>query len=317
MNMLTIEPHEMYIANRFLSTLGATMNTIDFVCKNKTYYNTKTKEELKDILNYILCKYPNISDIHLSKGVNGLIIRVRTVGNLIDLNAICLPANNYKTIEIDGITFLNTYFHRHIKNISNTKFIHEDFIDNINVPLCGSYRLRSGTMGKDATIRLLKANSFIDDITIKSNVLYLQDNPYYIIDIANLDRFIGDKVIKLNDSIKYQLQLYKTTIANVFNHLIHLTENIYLYTESDLKLKLEHQDNEEIKANILKNYNLSTNEKNIVLDYLIENYEVFSNPIFSYFIQDCVGLEKDGIIDEFKSAEALKDYLTTIKMLRI
>ena len=317
MNMLTIEPHEMYIANRFLSKLGATMNTIDFVCKNNTYYNTKTKEELKDILSYILLKHPIISDIHLSKGINGISIRVRSAGSLINLNAICLPDNNYKTIEIDGIKFLNTYFSRHIKNILNKQYVQEDFLDNVNVPLCGYYRIRSATMGQDATMRLLKVNSFLDNVTMKSNVLYLQDNPYYIIDIANLDSFIGDEVIKLNDSIKYQLQLYKTTIDNVFNHLIHLTENIYLYTESDLKLKLEHQDNEEIKANILKNYNLSTNEKNIVLDYLIENYEVFSNPIFSYFIQDCVGLEKDGIIDEFKSAEALKDYLTTIKMLRI
>ena len=316
MNMLTIEPHEMYIANRFLSKLGSTMNTIDFVCKNNTYYNTKTKEELKDILSYILCKYPNISDIHLSKGVNGLIIRVRTAGNLINLNAICLPANNYKTIEIDGITFLNTYFNRHIKNISNTKFIHEDFIDNINVPLCGSYRLRSGTMGKDATIRLLKANSFIDDITIKSNVLYLQENPYYVIDMFNLDRFISD-VININDNIKNQIQLYKINVNKVFNHLMHITDNIYLFKETEFKLKLEQKDNDEIQATVLKNYNFSTTDKNIIIDYLIDNYEVFYNSIFSYFIENCVGLGNDIIIGEFKSAEALKDYLTTIKMLRI
>jgi hypothetical protein len=30
-----------------------------------------------------------------------------------------------------------------------------------------------------------------------------------------------------------------------------------------------------------------------------------------------VGLENDGTLGEFKSAEALKDYLTVIKMLKI
>jgi hypothetical protein len=315
--MLTIETHEMTIANSFLKLLGADMSAIEFICKDKTYYNTKTKEELKDILSHILLKHPLISDIHLSKDINGINIRIRSAGRLINLNAICLSANNYKTIEIDGITFLNTYFNRHIKNILNTQHLQDDFLDNINVPLCGSYRLRSATIGKEATIRLLKVNSFLDNETMNSNVLYLQDNPYYIIDIANLDSFIGDNVIKLNDNIKYQLQLYKTTIKKLFHHLIRVTENIYLYTESDFKLKLQHQDNEEIQATILKNYNFSTNEKNVVLDYLLENYEVFYNPIFSYFIESCVRLENDGTTSEFKSAEAFKDYLTVIKMLKI
>lgn len=315
--MFTIETHEMTIANSFLKLLGADMSAIEFICKNEIYYNTNTKEELKDILSYILLKYPIISDIHLSKSKNGINIRVRSAGNLIALNPICSSANNYKTIEIDGITFLNTYFNRHIQNILKTEFFRDDFIDNINIPLCGSYCLRSATMGQDATIRLLKVNNFINNVTMKSNVLYLQENPYYIIDIANLDSFVGDDVIKLNDGIKHQLQLYKKTIDKVFNHLISVTENIYLYIESDLKLKLQYKDNEEIHPTILKNYNLSPNEKNIVLDYLIEHYEVFYNPIFAYFIESCVELETDGIKGEFKSAEALKDYLTVVKMMKI
>lgn len=315
--MLTIETNEMTIANSFLKLLGTDMSAIEFICKNETYYNTKTKEELKDILSYILLKHPLISDIHLSKNIDGINIRVRSAGSLINLNAICLAANNYKTIEIDGITFLNAYFNRHIKNILNTEHVQEDFLDIINVPLCGSYRIRSATIGQSATFRLLKVNSFLDNVTMKSNVLYLQKNPYYVIDISNLDSFVDDDIIKLNDNIKHQLQLYKTTIDKVFIHLISVTENIYLYTESDLKLKLQYQDNEEIHPTILKNYNLSMTEKNIVLDYLIENYEVFYNPIFSYFIESCVGLENDGTTSEFKSAEALKDYLTVIKMLKI
>lgn len=315
--MLTIETHEMTIANSFLKLLGADMSAIEFICKDKTYYNTKTKEELKDILSYILLKHPIISDIHLSKGINGINIRVRSAGNLIALNPICVPENNYKTIEIDGIKFLNTYFNRHIKNILKTEFFHDDFTDNINIPLCGSYCLRSATMGQDATIRLLKVNNFINNVTMKSNVLYLQENPYYIIDIANLDSFVDDDVIKLNDSLKYQLQLYKTTIDKLFIHLISVTKNIYLYIESDLKLKLQYKDNEEIHPTILKNYNFSTNEKNVVLDYLLENYEVFYNPIFSYFIESYVRLENDVTTGDFESAEALKDYLTVIKMLKI
>lgn len=315
--MLTIEKHEMTVANSFLKLLGTDMSAIEFICKNKTYYNTKTKEDLKDVLSYIILKHPIISDIHLSKGINGINIRVRSAGRLINLDAICLPDNNYKTIEIDGITFLNTYFNRHIKNILKTEFFHDDFIDNINVPLCGYYCIRSATMGQDATIRLLKVNNFINNVTMKSNVLYLQENPYYIIDIDNLDNFVDDDVIKLNNSIKHKLQLYKTTIDKVFNHLISVTENIYLYTDSDLKLKLQYKDNEEIHPSILKNYNLSVTEKNIILDYLIENYEVFYNPIFAYFIESCVGSENDGITGEFKSAEGLKDCLTVIKMLKI
>jgi hypothetical protein len=315
--MLTIETHEMTIANSFLKLLGTDMSAIEFICKNEIYYNTKTKEELKDVLSYILLKHPHISDIHLSKGMKGISFRVRNSGNFINLNAVCLPDNNYRTIEIDGITFLNTYFNRHIKNISNIQYVQEDFIDNINVPLFGSYRIRSATMGQDASLRLLKVNSLIDNVKMKINVLYLQENPYYVIDIANLDSFIDDDIIKLNDSIKHQLKLYKTTINKVFNHINSVTENIYLYTESNLRLKLQYQDNEEIQATILKNYNLSINEKNLVLDYLIENYEVFYNPIFAYFIENCVELENDGTTCEFKSAEALKDYLTVIKMMKI
>lgn len=314
--MLTIETHEMTIANSFLKLLGTDMSAIEFICKDKTYYNTKTKEEVKDILSYILWKHPNISDIHLSTGINGINIRVRSAGNFVNLNAICLPDNHYKTIEIDGIKFLNTYFNRHIKNILNKKFVYEDFLDNINIPLCGSYRLRSGTMGKDATIRLLKVNSFIDNITMKSNVLYLQANPYYVIDMPKLDSFVSD-VIKLNDNIKNQLQFYKINVDKVFNHLMSITNNIYVFKETDLKLKLEQKDNDEIQATVLKNYKLSITEKNLVIDYLIDNYEVFYNPIFSYFIESCVGIEKDLIIGEFKSSEALKDYLTTMKMLKI
>jgi hypothetical protein len=221
--MLTIETHEMTIANSFLKLLGKDISAIEFICKNKTYYNTKTKEELKDILSHILLKHPLISDIHLSKDINGINIRVRSAGRLINLNAICLPANNYKTIEIDGITFLNTYFNRHIKNMLNKQHVQDDFLDDINVPLCGSYRLRSATIGQSATMRLLKVNSFIDNVTMKSNVLYLQKNPYYLVDISNLDSFIGDNVIKLNDNIKHQIKLYKTTIDKAFNHLISVT----------------------------------------------------------------------------------------------
>ena len=50
---------------------------------------------------------------------------------------------------------------------------------------------------------------------------------------------------------------------------------------------------------------------------IIENYKVFYNPIFSHFIESCLGVEKDRIIGDFKSPEALKDYIIAIKMLRI
>lgn len=315
--MLKLEQHEINTANSFLKSLGANIKDIEFIHKNNTYYNTKTKEELKDLLSYILLKYPLISDIHISKRSNGIDIRSRMAGNLQNLNATCLPDNNYATIEIDGITFLNSYFNRHIKNILNTQHDQEDFIDDISIPLCGSYRLRSSTRGEDACIRLLKVNNLINNPTMKSNVLYLQEKPYYIIDILKLDGSVDHNVIKLTDNIKEMLELYKKNIDKVFNHLTSLTENIYLSTASDFKLKLEQKKDSEIKATILKNYNFSTIEKNIVLDYLINNYKVFYNPVFSYFIEDCIGLEKDSIIGEFKSPEALLDYLTAIKMLKI
>lgn len=315
--MLTLDPNEINIANSFLRTLGTNIEAIEFIHKNNTYYNSKTKEELKDILSYILLKHPNTSDIHIGKGMNGVRIQVRIAGQSHNLSVKCTKVNNYKTIEIDGIIFLNSYFTRHIKNILNPEYIQEDFIDHVSIPLCGSYRLRSATAGQDAIIRLLKMNNRVDESLIKSNVLYLQEKPYYIIDATTLEGFLDESSIKLTDSIKEQFQLYKTTISDVFNHLTHLTNTPYYVSDLDLKLKLEQQENQEIKATVLKNYMFLIKEENMIIDYLIENYKVFYNPIFSHFIENCLGVEKDGIIGDFKSPEALKDYIIAIKMLKI
>ena len=171
-------------------------------------------------------------------------------------------------------------------------------------------------MGNDASVRLLRLNGSIDNPTMKSNVLYLQEKPYYIIDLSNLDNFV-DGVITINDNIKEQLQLYKITVDKVFNHLMRVTDNIYVLRETDLKLKLEQKDNEEIQVTVIKKYNISKSDKNIALDYLIDNYNVFYNPIFSNFIEDFFGIQKESIMGEFKSPEAFKDYLITVKMLKI
>jgi hypothetical protein len=314
--MLTLAPHEINIANSFLKPLEIDITNIQFINKNNTYYNAKTKEEIKDFLSYVILHYPLTSDIYISKGIKGINITSSFAG-VLQINAVCLPENNYETIEIDGISFLNTCFNRHIKNILNAKHIQEDFIDMINVPLYGSYKLRSSSMGNDASVRLLRINGSIDNPTMKSNVLYLQEKPYYIIDLSNLDNFVSDGVITINDKIKEQLQLYKITVDKVFNHLMRVTDNIYILRETDLKLKLEQKDNEEIKATVIKKYNIAKSDKKLVLDYLIDNYKVFYDPIFSNFIENCVGVEKDEIIGDFKSPEALKDYLTAIKMLKI
>lgn len=313
--MLTLAPHEMNIANSFLKTLETDITNIQFINKNNTYYNAKTKEEIKDFLSYVMLHYPLTSDIYISKGTKGINITSSFAG-VLQINAVCLPENNYETIEIDGISFLNTYFNRHIKNILNAKHIQEDFIDMINVPLYGSYKLRSSLMGNDASVRLLRLNGSIDNPTMKSNVLYLQEKPYYIIDLSNLDNFV-DGVITINDNIKEQLQLYKITVDKVFNHLMRVTDNIYVLRETDLKLKLEQKDNEEIQVTVIKKYNISKSDKNIALDYLIDNYNVFYNPIFSNFIEDFIGIQKESIMGEFKSPEAFKDYLITVKMLKI
>ena len=313
--MLTLAPHEMNIANSFLKTLETDITNIQFINKNNTYYNAKTKEEIKDFLSYVMLHYPLTSDIYISKGTTGINITSSFAG-VLQINAVCLPENNYETIEIDGISFLNTYFNRHIKNILNAKHIQEDFIDMINVPLYGSYKLRSSLMGNDASVSLLRLNGSIDNPTMKSNVLYLQEKPYYIIDLSNLDNFV-DGVITINDNIKEQLQLYKITVDKVFNHLMRVTDNIYVLRETDLKLKLEQKDNEEIQVTVIKKYNISKSDKNIALDYLIDNYNVFYNPIFSNFIEDFFGIQKESIMGEFKSPEAFKDYLITVKMLKI
>ena len=315
--MLTLDLHELNIANSFLSSLGTNMESIEFIHKNNLYYNSKTKEELKDILSYILLKHPLTSDIHIRKGMNGIRLHASITGQSHNLNAKCTKDDNYKTIEIDGIIFLNSYFNRHIKNILTPEYIQEDFIDNVSVPLFGSYRLRSATAGEDASIRLLRINGFVDNSTMKSNVLYLDEKPYYIIDLSNLDNFVSDGVITINDNIKEQLRLYKITVDKVFNHLMRVTDNIYFLRETDLKLKLEQKDNEEIQATVIKKYNIAKSDKNLALDYLIDNYKVFYNPIFSNFIENCVGVEKDETIGDFKSPEAFKDYLITMKMLKI
>lgn len=315
MNMLIIEPQEMNAANKLLTSIGVDMESIDFIHKDNTYYHAKTKEEFKDFLSYLISKYPNISDIHIAKDGIGIKLYAKINGKSQNLNAISISANNYTTIEIDGITFVNTYFNRHIKNIVNPHYVQEDFIDEISIPLCGSYQLRSATAGQDASIRLLKINNLVDKSLIRNNVLYLLETPYCIMDDDRLESCLDVKSVELNETIKQQLVLYKKTVSQIFNHLTGLS-NIR-FEETDLRVKLEQKNNEEITAIVLKKYRISTYQKDMAIDYLINNYEVFYHPIFAHFIDSCTGVEKDSIIGEFKSPEALKDYLIAIKMLEI
>jgi len=202
MNMLIIEPQEMNAANKLLTSIGVDMESIDFIHKDNTYYHAKTKEEFKDFLSYLISKYPNISDIHIAKDGIGIKLYAKINGKSQNLNAISTSANNYTTIEIDGITFVNTYFNRHIKNIVNPHYVQEDFIDEISIPLCGSYQLRSATAGQDASIRLLKINNLVDKSLIRNNVLYLLETPYCIMDADRLESCLDVKSVELNETIK-------------------------------------------------------------------------------------------------------------------
>lgn len=317
--MLKIEDNEMQKITEFLSLLQIEFAAIDYVKKGDIFYNAKTKAPIHDLLSYILLNYPSLSDIHFSfYSSQSIDINVRQHGTLLNSSIKMDESDNYTTAKINNLSFSTDIFKKHLDilrgiNADNTI---NDFVDEVSIPPFGEYRIRSSIMGKDAIFRFIKNTK---NKTINCNILEVNSNPVYNIKAEfKSGILINSPYFHFTDEIKTKLNLYERNFIKMFNEFNEFKGLVNIYKGNKVKIKLEYVGNNEIKIEATGNYSISREHMNsTILNYVLKNYHDFYDPIFTNFIEDVTQHKIDTIMGEFKSPEALKDYLTVIKMLKI
>jgi hypothetical protein len=191
-----------------------------------------------------------------------------------------------------------------------------DFKHDLNIPMFGEYRLRSAVCGHDGMTRLLKLHEENNMDTINCNIMKIDINPIYTIEVELKEGFlIHNSKVQFTPEIQSKIELYEEKLDKMFKTFKGKV-NIYKYKK--MKIVLEYEGNNVINVTIPNTYSIGRVEMDkVILKYVLKNYSDFHDPIFTSFIEDVTQIKFDSIIGEFKTPEAFKNYLMTIDMLKV
>lgn len=324
--MFILEEKESEKTIEFLNILGCDLKFFDYIEKDNVFYDPKTFEPVQDLLTYLLVKYEHFTELHFhfNEQNKNFDLRIRNCGQLNSVSSIINSKDDYSTIQFgtNSYPYSTEYFKDLLRTLSvpnSTKYGQADFVHDVNIPVFGNYRLRMATLGCEGIVRLLKK----DENNSNNNVLKINPNPVYIFEaeIKN-DTVNCSSNITLTSEIIEKIKIYEQSISKMFELIpqkVKEINEVFDFNKNDkMKVCLEYKVQNSINVSILKNYFI-TNDfiDKYVLKYIYENYQDFYNPIFTNFIEDITQVKIDPLIDEFKSAEQFKDYLLTLKMLKI
>jgi hypothetical protein len=333
--MLKIETNELDKITEFLGLLNTDLNSLDYIEKDDFFYNVKTNEAINHFLTYLLINYQNFTDLHFTFDPRQKIInvRVRQLGQMYKTSITLSASDNYEIAKINNHSF-STYMFKEILEVIQLNSSMEngkdyDFKHDLNIPMFGEYRLRSAVCGHDGITRLLKLHEENNMDTINCNIMKIDRNPIYTIEVEVKEGFlIHDGKLQLKESvlihnskvqftpeIQSKIDLYEEKLDKMFKTF---KGNVNIYKYKKMKIVLEYEGNNVINVTIPNTYSIGRVEMDkVILNYVLKNYSDFYDPIFTSFIEDVTQIKFDSIIGEFKTPEAFKDYLTTIGMLKI
>lgn len=237
--MLKIETNELDKITEFLGLLNTDLNSLDYIEKDDFFYNAKTNEAINHFLTYLLINYQNFTDLHFTFDPRQKIInvRVRQLGQMYKTSITLSASDNYKIAKINNHSF-STYMFKEILEVIQLNSSMEngkdyDFKHDLNIPMFGEYRLRSAVCGHDGITRLLKLHEENNMDTINCNIMKIDRNPIYTIEVEVKEGFlIHDGKLQLKESvliynskvqftpeIQSKIDLYEENLIRCSKHL--------------------------------------------------------------------------------------------------
>lgn len=322
--MLVLKKEKLEEIIDFLSIIGCKLQFLDYIEKDNTIYHAKTFEPVHDLLTYLLVKYDHFTELHFhfNEQNKTFDLRIRNCGQLNSVSSIINSKDDYSTIQFgtNSYPYSTEYFKDILRTLSNpnsTQYGQADFVNDVNVPAFGNYRLRMATLGCEGIVRLLRKN----ENNSNNNVLTINPNPVYIFEAEIKDDTVTcNSNITLTSEIIEKIKIYEQSLTKMFELIpqnVKEFNGFDFHKDDKMKVCLEYRGQNSINVSILKNYFIKNDFIEHIVKYLYENYQDFYNPVFKNFVEDITQVKIDPLIGEFKSAEQFKDYLLTLNMLKI
>jgi hypothetical protein len=317
--------------NTFLGRLLTNLSSIDYVVKNNVFYPNKRLPPDYDLMSYVLKNYPNTNEIILmhkkNEGKINLFAREHGIkNNLLDL--LISHDDNYTTATNAEITCSTDCFRDYVSKITTKHHQNDDELIIAFIPECGLYRIRSGVMGTESVFKLMKLTP--DKIQNQSTVhwLNIDENPIYKTDVKLVDGLIVENHhLKLPKQVEDDIYCYINEINKLFSILCKegsITTKYYIknayYKNDQLSIGLEYDKFENINLNVYGDYEtvfMICNGKKYFLEYIKKNCHIFYNPIFKNLIETVTQTKIDTLHGNFKDPDCLKNYLTTLEMMKV